>query len=211
MSQQLWIDGPSNPKARVVFAHGAGAGSEHPFMVDFATALGKYNIEVVRFNFDYMTTMLETGKRRPPEKADKLLACFKRVIEPYLADDVPLFLMGKSMGGRMAAIMAETIPVKGVIALGYPFVPLNKKQPPRLAPILQASCPVLINQGERDAFGGKEDVVAWDLGAHTKLHWICDGDHSFKPRKSSGTTLAANIEQAAVFTKDFINRICDAN
>lgn len=192
----------------VIFAHGAGANMQSAFMQTLAQGLAKTGLCVVRFNFLYMQANAKDGKRRPPDRSPKLLAHFEAVIAHVrqLTHAKKIVLMGKSMGGRMAAIVAENMPVSGVICLGYPFIPLKGGEP-RLAPIIGCQAPLLIVQGERDKFGGVAQVPHWPLPKTTLIHWLADGDHSFVPRKSSGTTEVANLEVAVNLCAKFIGEL----
>ncbi|MFT7432293.1 MAG: putative alpha/beta-hydrolase family hydrolase, partial [Colwellia sp.] len=119
----------AQPKALVVFAHGAGADKSHEFMEQVSLALNQKNINVLRFNFSYMDVRLAQGNRRPPDRMPKLLECFSTVIDG-LESDLPLFIAGKSMGGRVAATLAgdKTAKFLGVMCLGYPFHPQKKPE-----------------------------------------------------------------------------------
>ena len=193
----------------ILFAHGAGANMDSDFMQTMSAGLVAKGFQVIRFNFPYMQANALDGKRRPPDRAPKLLACFTQMLD--IAQSLPaverVILMGKSMGGRMAALLAcdpvLTAHIDSVICLGYPFVPL-KGGDPRLEPLNQCKVPVLVVQGERDKFGGKEQIPSWPLKPEIKLAWLTDGDHSFVPRKSSGTTEAANLARAIDLSSYFI-------
>ncbi|WP_428617974.1 alpha/beta fold hydrolase [Shewanella sp.] len=189
----------------VVLAHGAGANMEHDFMVQMAAKLAEQGVAVVRFNFPYMRNNAIDGKRRPPDRAPKLLKDFSVHLDTLRQVYQPkrLVVMGKSMGGRMAAILGAEMPLDGVICLGYPFVPL-KGGDPRLEPIAECQAPLLILQGERDKFGAKGQVEPWLASYSAKLEWLADGDHSFQPRKSSGTSLGANLDLAVSHSIHFI-------
>ena len=189
----------------VIFTHGAGANMSSEFMNKMAKGLSLAGISVIRFNLPYMRANAIDGKRRPPDRAPKLLKDFNLHIEAIKAEYAPkrIVLMGKSMGGRMAAIVAEQTAVDGVICLGYPFIPLKGGEP-RLAPIELCQAPLCVIQGERDKFGGKELVESWPVMQKTQRHWLTDGDHSFVPRKSSGTTEEANLDAAISYCIGFI-------
>jgi predicted alpha/beta-hydrolase family hydrolase len=201
-------DGKTNaPLARLILAHGAGAGKHHDFMQAMASQLTGHNIEVVLFNFPYMQTMMETGKRRPPDKAEKLLSHFAALIDEVAKTQtsVPTFIGGKSMGGRMATmVLDESESIIGAIAFGYPFHPPGKPEKLRTAHLETLKKPLLILQGERDTFGTKDEVSAYALSSTIVVSYLTDGDHSFKPRKQSGFTLETHIECAAKSTADFI-------
>jgi len=206
-------DGKTNaPIARLILAHGAGAGKHHDFMQAMASQLTGHNIEVVLFNFPYMQTMMETGKRRPPDKAEKLLSHFAALIDEVakIQTSVPTFIGGKSMGGRMATmVLDESESIIGAIAFGYPFHPPGKPEKLRTAHLETLKKPLLILQGERDTFGTKDEVSAYALSSTIAVSYLTDGDHSFKPRKQSGFTLETHIECAAKSTADFIKARVD--
>ncbi|WP_052074573.1 alpha/beta fold hydrolase [Shewanella mangrovi] len=200
-SQDDWIYQPAaNADTLLIFAHGAGADMSHDFMQTMADLLVDAGFSVLRFNFPYMQKSALDGKRRPPDRAATLLACWHNtlelVLQQYPADNV--FLLGKSMGSRIATMLAgQALPavVKGVISLGYPFLPKGKNEP-RLDAINDCKLPLLIVQGERDSFGTREQLTCWPLPALVELQFVPDGNHSFEPRKLSGVTLMQNYHQA---------------
>ena len=202
-----------NPVACLIVGHGAGAGKEHVFMQDMSKALVAKGVSVVLFNFSYMQTIKATGKRRPPDKAEKLLSHFIALIESCCSDNetlnnLPVFVGGKSMGGRIATMVYEELGnVKGAIAFGYPFHPPGKPENTRTDHLLKACKPLLIIQGERDTFGTKAEVEGYGLPSSIECVFLEDGDHSFKPRKASGTTQQAHIVKAAELTATFISGV----
>nr|WP_240778862.1 alpha/beta fold hydrolase [Shewanella sp. SNU WT4] len=199
--------GPESPDTLILLAHGAGADSFHPFMEAMAQGLAAQGFGVFRFDFPYMRLRRQLGSRRPPDRAPKLLECFSHYVDiAKQSSATKVVLMGKSMGGRMAATLANEVNVDGVICLGYPFVALKGKEP-RLAPLQAPLCPVLVLQGERDKFGGVSEVAQWPLAPNVQVQWITDGDHSFVPRKLSGTTTDANLQAAIVASSEFIGRL----
>ncbi|MCF1428107.1 MAG: alpha/beta fold hydrolase [Shewanella sp.] len=206
------VDGELKPRGDLVLlAHGAGTGMDHDFMVAVAKGLADKGLCVVRFNFPYMQKRTEDGKRRPPDRAPKLLEFFGHVV--MLATESGagrIWLVGKSMGSRMAAILAGDEAysgrVAGVVCLGYPFMPIKRKDvevEPRLEPLQQAKVPVLVLQGERDSFGSFTQANGWQLGQNISIKPIPDGDHSFVPRKSSATTATANLVLAVDYCVEF--------
>ncbi|MCL1078790.1 alpha/beta fold hydrolase [Parashewanella spongiae] len=203
------VDGHSDDTL-VVFAHGAGAGMDSDFMSQFAKQLALHSIRVLRFNFGYMQANAEDGKRRPPERMPKLLDHFEDVLQHAIHEYKPkrLFLMGKSMGGRVATILCANTKhtVNGVMCLGYPFIPI-KGGNPRLEPLELCPVPVCLIQGERDRFGNREQVGQWQLPDTIKMCWISDGDHSLQPRKMSGHTLEKNLQNAVSECIKFIGGI----
>lgn len=202
-----------NPFACLIMGHGAGAGKEHVFMQDMAKALVAKGLSIVLFNFPYMQNIKATGKRRPPDKAEKLMSHFIALIESCCNEketlnNLPVFVGGKSMGGRMATMVYEELSnVEGAIAFGYPFHPPGKPENTRTDHLLKACKPLLIIQGERDTFGTKAEVEGYALPSSIECAFLEDGDHSFKPRKASGTTQQAHIVKAAELTATFISGV----
>lgn len=203
-SAEYRLDGNPDAGHLVLFAHGAGAGMDHPFMDQMAKLLAGDDICLIRFEFPYMVRAREEERRRPPDRLPKLEACFRQWIAAM--PERKLTLMGKSMGGRVATVCGENADVEGVIALGYPFHPVGKREPDkwRWQPLQQASVPVLVLQGERDTFGSRAELAEHQLPAGVSLEYLADGDHSFQPRKASGLILADNLEQAAAHCRAFI-------
>lgn len=199
-----------------LFAHGAGADMQSEWMLDFDNLLSQKGIKVVRFNFPYMIKRSQDGKRRPPDRQSKLLQAFAEQIEKLisqglLSDDTKLFIGGKSMGGRMASLLTcdsdYQFNIDGVICLGFPFHPakrLDKFKGEHLATI---NTPTLILQGERDVMGNKQEVLSYLFSDKVTVHFLTDGDHSFKPRVKSGVTYTGNLQQAAACVLDFIRDI----
>lgn len=197
--QRQWrVQSPESPWAGVLLAHGAGAGMSHTFLEQLSAALVAHGLLVVRFEFDYMQTIAETGRRRPPDKMPALEACmnahYQAVNERW--PELPWFLMGKSMGGRVAATVVRQKACPGVICVGYPFHPPKKPDNLRLEPLIEAIAPVLIVQGTRDALGSEDEVKSYDTGL-AEIVWLEDGDHDLKPRKRSGYTQQQHIHSVA--------------
>lgn len=198
------IDGDDKAQVTLLLAHGAGAGMEHEFMADMAAKLAQKGIKVVRFNFPYMVKRAQDGKRRPPDRAPKLLADFAEKIATFAAQSKYLFLAGKSMGGRMASHLAEHESVRGVMCLGFPFHPPGKPENYKGEHLAELTKPTLILQGERDTFGTKQECESFKLADCVQIQFIPDGDHSFKPRVKSGFTEQDNRELAAKLMHQFI-------
>jgi predicted alpha/beta-hydrolase family hydrolase len=197
------VNTAQNPIATFIFAHGAGAGQNSEFMQLMAESLAKNNINVIRFNFAYMQLAQELGKRRPPDRADKLLVHFKTVLSE-IEDSLPIFVGGKSMGGRMASMLLQESTAIGCICMGYPFHPPGKPEKLRTEHLLTINKPVLILQGERDTFGTREEIGTYHLSAQVRINYLTDGDHSFKPRKASGCSLDTNLNKAIEHSVAFI-------
>jgi predicted alpha/beta-hydrolase family hydrolase len=191
---------PDEPAGTLlVLAHGAGAGQRHPFMQAMAAALAARGIDVVTFDFPYM----QAG-RRLPDKAPVLEACFAAVAAAArvaLPAGHRLFIGGKSMGGRIASQIAAAHAVPGLIgliALGYPLHPPGKPDQLRTAHLPGITVPMLIVQGERDAFGRPDELrpVLASMPAEVKLVVVPDGDHSFAAKKTPAAAVRASIADA---------------
>ena len=117
-----------------------------------------------------------------------------------------LVIGGKSLGGRMASMIADTMAVRGLICLGYPFHPPG--QPESCAPVTSSPLrtPALILQGTRDPFGGQAEVAGYALSTAIRLEWLADGDHGFMPRVASGRTDLQNRQQALASISAFLQR-----
>ena len=201
--QELLIDGPEHASHTLVLAHGADAGMDSEFMQAMAEGLADCGFKVVRFEFPYMIRRRETGTRRPPDRGPILHQTWLEVIEQLETDN--LIIGGKSMGGRIASLVADEASVGGLICFGYPFHPSGKPDKLRVDHLEAIDTPTLIVQGERDALGNKDDVADYNLSSNIQIHWLPDGDHSFKPRKISGRSQQDNwndaIRTAAGFAK----------
>lgn len=203
MQTTEWLtDGSAESPWTCVLAHGAGAAMDTPFMNAIAGGLAEQGVYVVRFEFPYMAARRTTGKKRGPDRPAVLIETWQAVIETLA--DRPLVIGGKSMGGRIASMVADEAAVAGVVCLGYPFHPPGKPDQLRIEHLKNIRTPTLIVQGQRDPFGKEDQVAGYALGKNVRLHWLPDGDHSFKPRKSSGVTEQENWAEAANVAGRFI-------
>jgi predicted alpha/beta-hydrolase family hydrolase len=120
----------------------------------------------------------------------------------------PLFIGGKSMGGRVASLLIDELSVsdgvRGCLCLGYPFHPPGKPLQLRTEHLAALRTPTLILQGERDSFGRREEVETYSLSPQLQLGWIPSGDHSFKPTRSSGLSEAENWATAVAMGDSFL-------
>lgn len=198
------FDGPAaTANAPVlVMAHGAGAAMDSPFMNTMAKRLGEEGIRVARFEFPYMAARRQ-GRRPPPDREPVLRATWKTAIAE-LGGAERLVIGGKSMGGRMASLVADETGVRGLVCLGYPFHPPGQPEKTRTAHLADLRTPTLIVQGTRDSLGSREDVTVYELSPRIQLVWLEDGDHSFKPRKSSGHTEKQHLEMAVAAVAGFV-------
>ncbi|MGM0543210.1 MAG: alpha/beta fold hydrolase [Pseudomonadota bacterium] len=189
----------------LLLAHGAGAGHRSAFMQQFAGALADQGLQVITFDFGYMQQMQATGKRRPPPAIARTveeLANWYACLAPLTA--TPLWLGGKSMGGRAASMLASEQSCPGLVLAGYPFHPPKAPDRLRLAHWPDVKAPSLILQGERDPFGTHEEVTAYPLPACLEMAWLTDGDHDFKPRRASGLNQTILIDEAAALGASFV-------
>ncbi|HKW91368.1 MAG TPA: alpha/beta fold hydrolase [Methylomirabilota bacterium] len=166
----------------LILGHGAGAPQTSGFMVSFAEALAQRGADTVTFNFPYMEQ-----RRRLPDRAESLEACFRDVIGAARAhEDLGagrLVIGGKSLGGRMAShVAAAGFPgLAGLVFLGYPLHPPGKPEQLRARHLSRIEEPMLFVQGSRDAFGTPEELtpILAPLGPRVSVHVVEGGDHSF--------------------------------
>jgi predicted alpha/beta-hydrolase family hydrolase len=199
------IDGPADAEQTVILAHGAGDGMESRFLTAVAEGLAEHSVRVIRFEFPYMARRRLGGTSRAPDRTEKLLDSWRSIIVEH-GPAGKLIVGGKSMGGRMASMVADESGVRGLVCFGYPFHPPGQPDRLRTAHLRDLRTPALIIQGERDPFGTREDVAQYDLSPSITLHWMEDGDHSLVPRKKSGRTLAQNMAEAIESCVRFIGR-----
>jgi predicted alpha/beta-hydrolase family hydrolase len=173
------------------------------FMTTMAGLICDQGIRVVRFEFPYMEERRRTGKKRPPDRMPTLIESFIRVVNDH-GGPLRCVVGGKSMGGRVASMLLADIALKGAISLGYPFHPPGKPDKVRNQHWPDIQAPWLIVQGTRDSFGKPDEVAQYTLPSGAKVMWLQDGDHDFKPRKSSGLSQAQHCQQAALWVADFV-------
>lgn len=193
----LLLDGPRGAPLTLILAHGSGAPMDTPFMNFFAEHAAGEGLRVVRFEFPYMQRRRTEGVKAGPDSRAKLIAAWEAVIAHCRQFAAPLLIGGKSMGGRIASLLADQQHVAGLVCLGYPFYAAGKADKPRIDHLRELRTPTLIIQGERDPMGDRPHVEPYALSPHVQLLWLPDGDHSFKPRKSSGHTETDNWTAAA--------------
>ncbi|MDE0254731.1 MAG: alpha/beta hydrolase [Rhodospirillaceae bacterium] len=199
MSVPTLTDGPDGAPLTLILAHGAGAPMDSPFMDRIAEGVAAAGWRVVRFEFPYMAARRATGAKKPPDREPVLTGTWRSVIADLGADT--LVIGGKSLGGRMASMIADEAGVRGLVCLGYPFHPPGRPDRLRTAHLETLATPALILQGERDPLGRADEVPCYTLSETISLAWLPDGDHSFKPRKASGHTEESNLALA-------VERIC---
>ena len=197
----LW-DGPLKAKTILILAHGAGLPMDSPFMTVVAEGVAACGIRVARFEFPYMAIRRNEGRKKPPDRAPVLLQNWRDILTAVRADhpEACIAIGGKSMGGRMASMIAagsedldDPSDIGALVCLGYPFHPPGRPEKLRVDHLTEITVPTLIVQGERDPFGTADEVAGYALSPSTDVVWMPDGEHSFKPRKRSGHTEAGNM------------------
>lgn len=192
--------GPKDATSTILLAHGAGGPMDSSAMTAIATALADVGFRVARFEFAYMAQR-RTGGRKPPPRAELLQQEYINAIDRLRAAG-PLIIGGKSMGGRVASMVADSLyeagRIAGLLCVGYPFHPIGKPDQLRTAHLVALKTPTLIAQGTRDQFGTRTEVVKYKLSPAIDFVWLEDGDHDLKPRKSiSGLSQADHLRTFA--------------
>lgn len=206
-----FINTGSHPAGtRLVLAHGAGAGMDSTWLSDVAALLSERGLATTRFEFAYMAARRQ-GVRKPPPKAERLVEEYAAVVDRVRRELQPgqrLLIGGKSMGGRVASLIADELfaagRIAGLVCLSYPFHPPKRPEQLRTQHLERLTCPALIVQGERDPFGGRAEVPGYSLSDAITVRWMPDGDHDLAPRAKSGATAAGNLALAA----DAVVRFC---
>ncbi|SEP74367.1 hypothetical protein SAMN05216600_101485 [Pseudomonas cuatrocienegasensis] len=205
-SAGVWARPEGAGVATLILAHGAGAPMDSPFMTQIAENLAALGVSVVRFEFAYMAARRTDGRKRPPAPQARLLEewrqCYRQVREQV---DGPLAIGGKSMGGRMASLLADELGVDALVCLGYPFHAVGKVDKPRVAHLADLRTPTLIVQGERDPMGGRERVAGYCLAPAITLHWLAAADHDLKPLQRSGFNHEQHLAAAAQAVSGFLS------
>lgn len=197
-------NGPSDARVRLILAHGAGGAMTSSFMETMAEMLAARGVAVTRFEFGYMADRRKGGKRRPPPRAELLAPEYRAVVDAVGGSLVPgqrLLIGGKSMGGRVASLIADELlgagRIAGLVCLGYPFHPPGKPDQLRTQHLEGLTTPCLVVQGDRDPFGSRDEVENLSLSPKIRFHWAGDGDHDLGPRGGKGFTRRGNLEAAA--------------
>ncbi|PKQ43482.1 alpha/beta hydrolase [Pseudomonas sp. YY-1] len=203
-----WDEPPQAASSTLILAHGAGAPMDSPFMQAMAQGLAERGVRVVRFEFTYMAQRRVDGRKRPPNPQAQLLQQW-RDVHAQVRHRVtgPVAIGGKSMGGRMASLLADELEASSLVCLGYPFYAAGKPEKPRVAHLAELRTPTLIIQGERDALGNREAVAGYELSAAIELHWLQAADHDLKPLKASGFSHEQHLATAAGQIAAFLGRM----
>ncbi|PYB80723.1 alpha/beta hydrolase [Pseudomonas koreensis] len=201
----LWDAAVGEASATLILAHGAGAPMDSEWMNDMAGRLAGLGVNVLRFEFPYMAQRRVDGVKQPPNPAPKLLDCWREVfavVRRHVAG--VLAVGGKSMGGRMASLVADELGVDALVCLGYPFYAVGKPEKPRVEHLASLRTRALIVQGERDALGNREAVEGYSLAPGIEVFWLVAGDHDLKPLKVSGFTHEQYLASAAQKVSEFL-------
>jgi hypothetical protein len=210
---EFLTEGPKGADAHVLLAHGAGAPMTSAFMTSVAQLLAARGCQVSRFEFAYMAKRRQEASRRPPPRAELLQ-------EEYLAavaavskgacQGQRLVIGGKSLGGRVASMIAERLHrdgrISGLVCLGYPFHPPGKPLQLRTSHLRHLSCPTLIVQGESDPFGSRAEVAAYALSPAIRLHWIEGAGHDLICGRADTRSLPAAADAVAEEIRGWCNR-----
>lgn len=194
---QLLVDGPADAAVTIALAHGAGSGMDHPSVSALAEGLAAEELRVARFEFPYMAARRIDGRRRPPDREPVLLDCWRSVVAALAPAD-RLVIAGRSMGGRLASLVADEAGVAGLVCVAYPFHPPRRPDRPRVAHLARLRTPTLILQGARDPYGRPDDVAEYPLSAAVRVHWLADADHDLLRPHRSGELLAALHEATSL-------------
>lgn len=211
MTTRFLFDGPEDAGITVLLAHGAGGAMDSVSMTASAKALAEAGLRVARFEFDYMAARRTSASRKPPPRADRLNPEYIAAIDALNLKG-PLIIGGKSMGGRVASMVADELyasrRIAGLLCLGYPFHPPEKPKQLRTEHLAELETPTLIVQGTRDVFGSREEVSAYVLSKTIEILWLEDGDHDLKPRKSiSGFSAADHLKTVGEAVSSWADRI----
>ncbi|MDE1994422.1 MAG: alpha/beta hydrolase, partial [Rhizobiaceae bacterium] len=181
--------GPENAAATILFAHGAGGAMDTPWMNSLAAAFAANDMRLARFEFAYMASRRSSGTKSPPPKVEMLMREYNEAIASARIAG-PLVIGGKSMGGRVASMIADDRlkagNILGLVCVGYPFHPPGQPEKLRTAHLADLRTPALVCQGTRDQFGSREEVSHYKLSERIEIVWLEDGNHDLTPRKASG-------------------------
>ncbi len=204
---ELLVDGPADAKVTILLAHGAGAPMDAPAMNQITAALVENGLRVTRFEFSYMAARRTDAGRKPPPRAEKLVGEYHTAIAE-LAATGPLVIGGKSMGGRVASMIADDCfasgQIAGLLCIGYPFHPPKKPENLRTKHLKELKTPTLICQGTRDPFGTKEEVPQDEISDRIRVEWFENGDHDLRPRKKiTGMTMADQMTHMGMVVRSW--------
>lgn len=157
------------PAATLLLSHGAGRGTDTADLLALAEELPRHGVTVVLFDQPWVAAGRKVAS--PPATLDDgLRAAAARVRRTH-----PLVVGGRSAGARSAARCADELGAAGCLLLAFPLHPPGRPEKSRLEELLRPTCPRLVVQGERDAFGRPEEFPD-----DVALGVVPAADHSFK-------------------------------
>jgi predicted alpha/beta-hydrolase family hydrolase len=184
---RLELRRPRGAAALVLLLHGAGSGTSAPVLQALAAALADRRYAVALLDQPY-----RVAGRRAPDPAPTLDAVVREVAATL--PDLPLVLAGRSSGARVACRVAADLAARGVVALGFPLRPPGRDVT-RAGELDAAGCPVVVLQGERDAFGSPDDVGR----ACPRVRVVAvPGDHAMRRHAGEIAAAAADAVRSLV-------------
>jgi predicted alpha/beta-hydrolase family hydrolase len=211
MSDKFLFNGPEDAPITILLAHGAGAPMDSQSMSATARALADAGFRVARFEFAYMASRRTSAGRKPTPRAETVNPEYIAAVDELAARGA-LIIGGKSMGGRVASMVADELlaagKIAGLLCLGYPFHPPDKPDQLRTKHLVGLKTPALICQGTRDEFGTRDQVSGYTLSPSIEFLWLEDGDHDLRPRKSvSGFSALDHLRNVAEAVGKWSRRI----
>ncbi|MEO6013127.1 MAG: alpha/beta family hydrolase [Devosia sp.] len=212
MATDFLFDGPEDARVTILLAHGAGAPMDSASMSATTKVLAAAGLRVARFEFGYMAARRTAAGKRPPPKAETLIPEYVAAVDNLGLTNGPLIIGGKSMGGRVASMVADELyaakRIAGLLCLGYPFHPPGRPTQLRTKHLIGLKTPALICQGTRDEFGDRYEVGEFGLSDEIEMFWLEDGDHDLKPRKAiSGFTTTQHLQSVADKVTEWVKRL----
>ena len=198
-------DCPGTATLTFLLAHGAGTAMDHPWLSAVAAGLALGGVRVVRFEFPYMAKRRADGKNRPPDREDMLLDAYRAA---YSACGTGRIVVGgKSMGGRVASMVADELGAAGLVCLGYPFYPTGHPERTRVAHLEALRTPALIVQGTRDPFGLPRDVAGYTVSSSIFVDWIEGAGHDLVPSNTRKAPLGQLLEKPIANALAFLQEL----
>jgi len=206
---------PADADCLLVFAHGAGAGMRHSFMEAATRRLADRRIATFRYQFPYV----EQGRKRPDHQPILLKTVRSAVAEASaLANGLPIYAGGKSMGGRMTSLATAGEPLagaRGLVFFGFPLHPAGKPGVERAEHLSRVALPMLFLQGTRDKLAELELLtelltelvrpICGELSDTATLEPIEGADHGFHVLKRPGRTDDEVLDELADRTRAWID------
>ena len=186
------------PRGQLLLGHGAGGGVEAADLVALSDALPAAGVTVARFEQPWRVQGRKVAT--PPPRLD---AAWLDAVPAVREQGVPLVVGGRSAGARVACRTATQLDVQGVLALAFPLHPPGRPDRSRASEL--PTCPTLIVQGDRDAFGSAGDLAT--LGGDWELCAIPGADHSFRVARSAPITGTEAMELIVIAVRRWINSV----